>query len=127
MGHNGSVNYHPPLHPWHLSVICYLVSPGGGEFVRKPLPRGGAFFHFSGNSIVPFSIVRSKYACLDNYWYFYKEYFTSGFHSITSLPHSIFLHPSKRLLPAIFISLHMEEKQSIDASFEELKGKTHSL
>ena len=49
------------------------------------------------------------------------------FCSITTLPYSIFLHASKKLLPAIFISLHMEEKQSIDASFEELKGKTHSL
>ena len=73
VGHNGSVNYHPPLHPWHLLVICYLVSPGGGEFVRKPLPRGGAFFHFSRNSIVPFSIVHSKYAHLESYWYSIKQ------------------------------------------------------
>ena len=27
---------------WHLSGICHLVGPGGGEFVRKPLPGGEA-------------------------------------------------------------------------------------
>ena len=36
------------------------------------------------------------------------------FRSITSLPHSIFLHPPKKLVPVIVISLgHMVEKQSI--------------
>ena len=60
VGHNDSVNYRPPPHPRHLSAICYFVSPGGGEFVRNPVPRGGAFFHFSRNSIVPFSVVNSK-------------------------------------------------------------------
>ena len=60
MGHNDSVNYRPPPHPRHLSAICYFVSPGGGEFVRNPVPRGGAFLDFSRNSIVPFSVVNSK-------------------------------------------------------------------
>ena len=29
--------------PRALSGISHLVCPGGGEFVRKPLPGGGAF------------------------------------------------------------------------------------
>ena len=28
--------------PGHLSGICHLFGPGGGEFVRKPLPESGA-------------------------------------------------------------------------------------
>ena len=37
-----------------------------------------------------------------------------------SLPYpTVFLHPSKKLLPAIVFSSHMEEKRS----FEEFKGK----
>ena len=37
-----------------------------------------------------------------------------GFRSITSLNlPQYFLHPSKKLLPAIVISLYMEEKQSM--------------
>ena len=32
-----------PSPSWHLSGFCHLISPGGGEFVRKPLPGGGAF------------------------------------------------------------------------------------
>ena len=31
-----------------------------------------------------------------------------GFHSLSSLPHSIFLHPSKKLLPAIVIRAHTD-------------------
>ena len=34
-----------------------------------------------------------------------------------------FLQPSTKLLPAIMISLHMEEKQFIHKLFEEFKGK----
>ena len=34
-----------------------------------------------------------------------------------------FLQPSTKLLPAIVISLHMEEKQFIHKLFEEFKGK----
>ena len=33
----------PPPPPGHLLGICNLVGPGCGEFVRKPLPEGGAF------------------------------------------------------------------------------------
>ena len=35
----------PP--PRALSGISYLVGLGGGEFVRKPLPGGGAFVNSS--------------------------------------------------------------------------------
>ena len=34
-----------------------------------------------------------------------------GFRSITTLPHRIFLYPSKKLLCAILISSHVEEKK----------------
>ena len=39
--------------------ICNLVGPGGGEFVRKPLPWAGAFVDSSGssNNIIPLSNV----------------------------------------------------------------------
>ena len=35
----------PPLPPVvrHLSGICHILGPGGGEFVRKPLPVGGGY------------------------------------------------------------------------------------
>ena len=33
--------------PGHLSGFFHLVGPGGGEFVRKPLPGGGAFVNSS--------------------------------------------------------------------------------
>ena len=38
-----------PIPPGHLSGICHLVSPGSGEFVRKPLLGGGAFVNSSGS------------------------------------------------------------------------------
>ena len=30
-----------------VAKVPYLVDPGGGEFVRKPLPGGGAFVNSS--------------------------------------------------------------------------------
>lgn len=33
---------------------CYLVSPGGGEFVRKPLPGGEAFINISLKNMPPY-------------------------------------------------------------------------
>ena len=30
-----------------VAKVSYLVDPGGGEFVRKPLPGGGAFVNSS--------------------------------------------------------------------------------
>ena len=30
-----------------VAKVPYLVNPGGGEFVRKPLPGGGAFVNSS--------------------------------------------------------------------------------
>ena len=43
------------------------------------------------------------------------------------LPHNpapqLFLYPSKKLLPAIMISSHMEENHQQNASFEGFKGK----
>ena len=47
-----------------------------------------------------------------------------GFRSITSLPHSI--SQSEKLFPAIVISSHMEEKQSM-YPLKSLKEKTFSL
>ena len=47
-----------------------------------------------------------------------------GFRSIISLPHSI--SQSEKLLPAIVISSHMEEKQSM-YRLKSLKEKTLSL
>ena len=49
-----------------------------------------------------------------------------GFCSLTTLPHSIFLYPSKKLLPALMISSHMEENQSMH-HLKSLKQKTLSL
>ena len=41
---------HPPAR--HLSGICHLIGPGGGEFVRKPLQKTsrGAFVNSSRSS-----------------------------------------------------------------------------
>ena len=39
-GYTISVNF-KRAHP--LPGICHLVGPDGGEFIRKPLPGGGAF------------------------------------------------------------------------------------
>ena len=36
--------------PGHLSGIFHLLGPGGGEFVRKPLPGDGAFVNSSRSS-----------------------------------------------------------------------------
>ena len=47
-----------------------------------------------------------------------------GFRSITSLPHSI--SQSEKLFPAIVISSHIEEKQSM-YRLKSLKEKTLSL
>ena len=35
----------PPPPAGHLSGVCDLVGSGGGEFIRQPLPGGGAFFN----------------------------------------------------------------------------------
>ena len=32
-----------PHPPGHMPGICHLVSPGGGEFIRKSLPGDEAF------------------------------------------------------------------------------------
>ena len=37
----------PPPPRVHLSRICHLVGPGGGQLVRKPLPGGGAVINSS--------------------------------------------------------------------------------
>ena len=53
--------------------------------------------------------------------------FASKRFSLHDLPiPQYFLHPSKKLLPAIGISLHMEEKQSM-YHLKSLKETTHSL
>ena len=51
-----------PIPPGYLSGICHLVGPGGGEFVRKPLPGGGAFVSswLEAVNVVPFSIFHLK-------------------------------------------------------------------
>ena len=36
--------------PGNLSVICHLGGPSSREFVRKPLPGGGAFVISSRSS-----------------------------------------------------------------------------
>ena len=46
---NGSVNSKYACQP-----PCYLVSPGGGEFVRKPLPGGEAFINISLKNMPPY-------------------------------------------------------------------------
>ena len=44
------MNFIRLLQLWHLLGICHLVGPGGWKFVRKPLPRGGAFVNSSRSS-----------------------------------------------------------------------------
>ena len=121
-----------PSSPQHLSGICHLVSPGGGEFVRKPLPGGGAFVNSSRSD---YSIFHLKIYLFRQLQILIKIVFLiimlkrdmCGFCTITSLSHSIFLHRSKYyLLPSIVISSHMEEKQSMDR-LRSLKEKTLSL
>ena len=58
--------------------ICHLVGPGDGEFVRKPLPGGGALLILlQAVNAVPFSTfhLNKKYVYSDSLRYFYKEYF----------------------------------------------------
>ena len=35
-----------PITPGHLSDICHLVGPCGGDLSEKPLPGRGTFFNF---------------------------------------------------------------------------------
>ena len=48
--------------------ICHLVGPGGGEFIRKPLSRGGPFVNSSRSGLhcsFFFQYFTLKYAYLD--------------------------------------------------------------
>ena len=119
---NGSVNSkraHPPS--GHLWGICHLVGPGGGEFVSKSLPEGGKFVNSSrrGKYRSSFNIslknmpiktafdisiknIFNTYALKRYVWFSLYHYPTPQY----------FLHPSKKLLTAIVISLHVEVKKS---------------
>ena len=106
--------------------ICHLVGPGGGEFVRKPLPRGGPFVNSSRSGLHRsfFSIFHFK-ICLFRYFRTIKNIFNNmlsnydkrGFRSITTVHHMqlfcIFCICLMKLLPAIVISSYMEERQSM--------------
>ena len=62
----------PPPLLGHLSSC----RPRHWEFVRRPLPWGGAFAILLGAiNIVPFPIFHLKHASLDSYRYFFDEYF----------------------------------------------------
>ena len=114
--HIGSVNStraHPPP-----PLLAFVVLSGVGH-----LP-----IIIQGVNILPFRYFTSKYACFDNYRFSVKIIFNPYalkicvWFSLHCHPSpQYFLHPSKKLLPAIVISSHMEQK--ISASFEEFKGK----
>ena len=114
--------------------ICHLVGPGGGEFIRKPLPRGGPFVNSSRSGLHCsfFSIFHFK-ICLFRYFRTTKNIFNNmlsnydkgGFRSITTLHHSYFAFFClclMKLLPAIVISSYMEERQSMHR-LKSLKGR----
>ena len=98
----------PPL------VICRLVRPFGEEFVRKPLSRALSIILEAVN-VVPFSSFHLK-TCLIIFIEHVFNNFAIKRCVCMVFPPSL-LYPTvvlhKKLLAAIVISSHMEEKQSM--------------
>ena len=117
-----------PIPLGHLSSICHLVGPGGGELVIKP-HGGGTLVNSSrrGQHWFFFQNFRHKYVYLDSYRYFYKQLIhilekdTCGFRSTTILPYSISLCIRLNCFPPS--RSFTTWRKSSYASFEELKGK----
>ena len=113
----GSVNFTPP--PFLLTFVGHLSSCWSRQWgiCQKSTTRGG---HLSiiieGVSILPLRYFTSKYAYFDNYRFsvqiIFNPYALKIFVWFSLHYHpspQYFLHPSKKLLPAIVISSHMEE------------------
>ena len=120
----GSVNskraYPPPPPP---TLLAFVVLSGVGH-----LP-----IIIQRVNILPFRYFASKYAYFDNYRFSVKTIFNPYalkifvWFSLHYHPSpQYFLHPSKKLLPAIVISSHMEEKRSVHR-LKSLREKTLSL